>query len=78
MRESGFAVGEYVKQAKGGNDSPPQDSLAFDYRLVESAQDRQLCLVLHVGNESLSRLYTVQEADGGMSLVPDSYWVRKQ
>lgn len=78
MRESGYAIGEYVKPAKGGKTMPPQDSMPFDYRLVETNQDKQLRLVLHVGGESLSRLYVVQETADALTLAPDSYWVRKQ
>jgi hypothetical protein len=78
MRESGYAVGEFAKPGKGGKDVPPQDSLAFDYRLIESMRDKQLRVTLFIGDESLSRLYLLQESDGGISLVPGSYWVRKQ
>ena len=78
MRESGYAVSEYVALSEKAIQTAPLHSLAFDYRLIESSQERQVRLALIVGNESLSRQYAVQEAADGLALVPTSYWVRKQ
>lgn len=75
LRAHGYAVAE---SAKADKSEPLSDGLDFAYALVFSKTDVDARLILRVGDESLSRLYAVQESDGGITLAPLSAWSRKQ
>ncbi len=78
LRVHGYAVAEHVKTDKGVKSELPSDGSGFSSTLVFSKADGEARLVLGVGDESLSRLYAVQEGDDGVALVPKSAWSRKQ
>lgn len=78
LRAHGYAVAESAKANKSGKSESPPDGLDFSYALVFSKTDGEARLILRVGAESLSRLYAVQETDGGITLAPLSAWSRKQ
>ena len=81
LREHGYAVSEYsLPSQEDGAPVPVAESpgLAFAYILDVFPQTKELRITLFVGNESLSRVYVVQETDSGVSYVPKGYWSRKE
>lgn len=77
LRINGYAVAEPDKVGRNGN-SESSASLGFAYSLDIGKADGEAKLILHVGTESLNRLYAVQETDGGPVFTPQSAWSRKQ
>ncbi len=81
LRANGYAVAEYVPRsdAKGDGQPPPAnpaDGRGFAYVVDRDAEG--LRVTLHVGYETLSRLYLIREGEGEASYLPNGCWVRKQ
>jgi hypothetical protein len=79
MRSNGYAVAEYAPSQKG--DTPLLNTaagLGFAYTLDALRDDDELRVTLHVGEESLSRLYLVKGAEGDASYVPAGFWARRE
>jgi hypothetical protein len=81
MRGNGYAIAESVAPAKGRkalavSEQPP--GLGFAYVLDRLKDGDELRVTLYVGDESISRIYAIKNANGNYSYVPNGYWVRKQ
>ena len=72
LRENGYAVAEHAAVMD------PASALAFAYVLDLLKDGGELRLTLHVGKETLSRLYTIQGEDGEALYVPVSAWGHRQ
>ena len=80
MREAGYAVAEYAGPAKGDKYLPiveKPDGLAFAYVLDRIGSD-ELRVSLHIGTETLSRMYRVQMSGDTPQYIPQGFWTRKQ
>ncbi len=76
LRSAGYAVAEYA---------PPEKSLvntdadrSFAYTLDALQEGGELRITLHVGDETLSRLYTIQGHEGDVRHIPAGCWVRRE
>ena len=79
MRANGYAVAEYAPPTKGDKYSPlvkKPDGLAFAY-LLDGKGD-ELRVSLHVGAETLSRMYRIQRSGDALQYIPQGFWTRKQ
>lgn len=80
MRANGYAVAEYAGPARSDKYLPvveKPDGLAFAYVLDRLGAD-ELRVSLHVGAETLSRLYRVQRSGDAFQYIPRGFWTRKQ
>lgn len=81
LRLHGYAIAEYAKPEKGkkkqGSVKRP-DGMAFAYYLDKNADRDELCVRLHIGSESLSRLYLVKTAGGEVRYESTGFWTRRQ
>ncbi|MCD8141528.1 MAG: hypothetical protein LUE17_17475 [Planctomycetaceae bacterium] len=80
MREAGYAVAEYAGPAKGDKyiaivEKP--DGLAFAYVLDRIGPD-ELRVSLHIGTETLSRMYRVRMSGDAPQFIPQGFWTHKQ
>ena len=83
MRCNGYAIAESVEPAKSGKDKADVSTnlaigLGFAYVLDRFNQGEEMRLTIHVGDESLSRMYLIQGTGMDARYVPAGYWVRKQ
>lgn len=81
MRSSGYAVAEYSGPFRGDKylpAVPKPDGLPFAYLLDHPGKGDELRLSLHIGDESLSRMYLVQQSGGELRYVPHGLWTRRQ
>lgn len=79
MRAHGYAVAEYETPSKGDKYLAlvkKPDGLAFAYIL--DGKGDELRVLLHVGAETLSRMYTVQRSGDELRYIPQGFWTRKQ
>lgn len=79
MRAGGYAVAEYAPPARGDKYSPlvkKPDGLAFAY-LLDGKGD-ELRVSLHIGSETLSRMYRVQRSGDALQYIPQGFWTRRQ
>lgn len=79
MRADGYAVAEYAPPARGDKYSPlvkKPDGLAFAYLLDGKGDD--LRVSLHIGSETLSRMYRVQQSGDKLQYIPQGFWTRRQ
>jgi hypothetical protein len=79
LRNGGYAVAEYAPSKKG--DTPlvsANAGLGFAYTLDALRDGGELRVTLHVGEESLSRLYLVKGAEDDASYVPVGFWARRE
>lgn len=79
LRANGYAVAEYVRPVKGDKYSSlvkKPDGLAFAYLL--DVKGDELHVFLHVGAETLSRMYRVQQSGDSLQYIPQGFWTRKQ
>jgi hypothetical protein len=76
LRANGYAVAEHAESDKYLPDTKKPVGLAFAY-VIDDRED-ELCVVLHVGAESLNRLYRIQRSDDALQYIPQGYWTRKQ
>ena len=81
LRGNGYAVTEYTVPAKSGKVSALDDSpsgLGFGYVLDRLKDGGELRVTLHVGGETVSRMYQVRGAEADARYVPIGSWVRRQ
>ena len=81
LRGNGYAVTEYTLPDKSGKAPALTDSsagLGFGYVLDHLIDGGELRVTLHVGDETVSRMYQVQGAEGDAQYVPIGSWVRRQ
>lgn len=81
LRENGYAIAEFVKPAKGDKYLPAvekPDGMPFAYVLDRLDKGDELRVSLHIGAESLSRLYFVQKSGDELRYVPQGFWTRRQ
>ena len=83
IRGNGYAVAEYVEPVKSirnkiGVSTDLPTGLGFAYILDRFKQGEEMRLTIHVGDETLSRLYLIQGAGMDARYMPAGYWVRKQ
>lgn len=79
LRANGYAVAEYKAPAKGDKYASlvkKPDGLAFAYLL--DVKGDELHVFLHVGAETLSRMYRVQRTGDTLQYIPQGFWTRKQ
>lgn len=79
MRASGYAVAEYDAPTRGDKYLSlvkKPDGLAFAY--VLDGKGDELRVLLHVGAETLSRMYVVQRSGDELRYIPQGFWTRKQ
>lgn len=81
LRLHGYAIAEYAKPEKGKRkqDSVKRpDGMAFAYYLDKNANRDELCIRLHIGSESLSRMYLVKTAGEGVRYESRGFWTRRE
>ena len=79
MRASGYAVAEYIGPVQSDKYQPAvqkPSGLPFAY-LLDGKGD-ELRMSLHVGADTLSRLYRVQQTGDTLHYIPQGFWTRKQ
>ena len=79
MRAEGYAVAEYDAPAKGDKYAlavAKPDGLAFAYML--DGKGDELRVLLHVGDETLSRMYRVQRSGDELRYIPQGFLARRQ
>jgi hypothetical protein len=79
MRAHGYAVAEYAGPARSDKYQPAvrkPDGSPFAY-LLDGKGD-ELRMSLHVGVDTLSRLYRVQRSGDTLHYTPQGFWSRKQ
>lgn len=79
LRANGYAVAEYTGPARSDKYLPivkKPDGLAFAYLL--DVKEDELRVLLHVGPETLSRMYRVQRSGDSLQYIPRGFWTRKQ
>jgi hypothetical protein len=79
LRGGGYAVAEYAPPEKGGVPVVGADAgLGFGYVLDRLQDGDGMRVTLHVGDETLSRLYRIQGAEGDARYIPAGFWVRRE
>lgn len=81
LRANGYAVLEYSPPPRGDKYAAlvvKPDGAAFGYLVDHMSTDDELRVTLHVGAESVSRLYRIQEHANGPQYFPAGHWVRRQ
>ncbi len=79
LRSAGYAVAEYAPPEKGGTPLvSTYAGLGFAYTLDTLREGGELRITLHVGDETLSRLYTIQGHAGDARHIPAGFWVRRE
>ena len=80
MRANGYAVAEYAGPARGDKYLPiveKPDGLPFAYVIDRTGND-EIRVSLHIGVETLSRMYRVQRSGDVLQYIPQGFWTRKQ
>lgn len=80
LRSNGYAVSEFTKPVKRrGKEKPPRfGGLGFGYVLDLNRSADEFRITLQVGDESLSRLYSVQNDGEAARFIPQGQWSRRQ
>lgn len=81
LRLHGYAVAEYVKPAKGDKGAKAverPDGLAFSYLIDHTGVENEIRINVHVGAETLSRLYFIQGEGEEVQYVPQGFWSRRE
>lgn len=81
LRASGYAVAEYAAPPIRDKYFPlvkKPDGLAFGYVLDGTELSDELRVSLHIGSETLSRMYVAQRSGEGVNYIPQGFWTRKQ
>ncbi len=81
LRFHGYAVAEYVKPAKGGKGTTSverPDGLAFAYLIDHTGAKNEIRINVHIGGETLSRLYLVKGEGEEVQYVPQGFWSRRE
>ncbi len=79
MRSAGYAVSEYDPPDRADKylaAVKKPNGLAFGY--VLDGKGDELRVSLHIGTETLSRLYQVQRSGDAAQYIPQGFWTRKQ
>ncbi len=79
MRAAGYAVADYDPPAQADKylaAIKQPNGLAFGY-LLDGKGD-ELRVSLHIGAETVSRLYQVQRSGDTAQYIPQGFWTRKQ
>ncbi len=78
LRLHGYAVAEYVEQEKKGWNSAQSvkkpDGLPFAYLIAETGTEKEIRVTIHIGDESLSRLYEVAGDGEEVRYVSKGFW----
>jgi hypothetical protein len=81
LRLHGYAVAEYVESAGlkwgGAKEAVKPDGLPFAYLIAATGAENEIRVTLHVGTESLSRLYEVAGKGGKAQYLPLGFWSRR-
>lgn len=80
MRAHGYAVAEYSGPRRSDKYQPiveKPDGLAFAYLVDRLGNAGEIRVSLHIGAESLSRSYLVQEKGGETRYIPQGFWSRR-
>lgn len=81
MRAQGYAIAEYDQPVKGdkylGLAKQP-DGLAFGYLIDNGGSNDELQLHLHIGSDSLNRLYSVKTNGAHIQYAPQGFWTRRE
>ena len=80
LRLRGYAVAEYVEPEKKGWSAKKvakPDGLPFAYLIAGTGVENELRVIIHVGGESLSRLYSVAGEGGEAHYTPLGSWSRR-
>jgi len=82
LRLHGYAVAEYVEPEKKGWGAPKTvkkpDGLAFAYLIDGTGVENEIRVNIHVGGESLSRLYEVSGEVKEAQYVPQGFWSHRR
>ncbi len=79
LRSAGYAVAEYAPPMKGGKPLVNTGvGSGFAYTLDALREGGALRVTLHVGDETLSRLYTIQSRGEDARYIPAGFWVRRE
>jgi Conjugal transfer protein TrbH. len=81
LRLHGYAVVDYVESTKGkwgGKQVQKPDGLAFAYVLDRTDAENEVRVNLHVGAESLSRLYEIKVEGEEVKYIPKGFWSHRQ
>ena len=79
LRSVGYAVAEYAPPEKGDKPLVNTDAgLGFAYTLDTLREGGELRITLHVGEETLSRLYTIQGQGADARHIRAGFWVRRE
>ncbi len=79
LRSAGYAVAEYAPPMKGGKPLINTGvGSGFAYTLDALREGGALRVTLHVGDETLSRLYTIQSRGEDARYIPAGFWVRRE
>ncbi len=78
LRLHGYAVAEYVEPEKGrgAKEAAKPDGLPFAYLIAGTGVEREIRVTVHVGGESLSRLYEVARRKEEVRYLPLGFWSR--
>jgi hypothetical protein len=79
LRLHGYAVVEFVEPSGSGDAEAVEkpDGLPFAYLIAPAGAEREIRVTLHVGAESLSRLYEVMGEGVGTRHVPLGFWSQR-
>jgi hypothetical protein len=79
LRLHGYAVAEHIeKKGWGGTGTKEKpDGLPFAYLIAATGAENEIRVTLHVGAESLSRLYEIADEGGKAQYVPLGFWSRR-
>ncbi len=81
MRANGYAVAEHTGPSRSDKYLPAvekPDGLPFAYVLDRIGKGDELRVSLHVGAETLSRMYRVQRSGDTFQYIPQGFWSRKR
>lgn len=81
LRREGFAIAEYVQPIRGDKyaETPVKpDGLDFAYVVDDLADEGGVRVLLYVGTDTLSRLYSVGGTPDKPKYAPLGDWVRRQ
>ena len=80
LRLHGYAVAEYLEpEKKRWNSSKTvekPDGLPFSYLIAETGAEKEIRVTIHVGDESLSRLYEVSGDGEEVKYASKGFWSR--
>jgi ribosomal protein L18 len=81
LRGHGYAVAEYVEPEItmwGTKEAAKPDGLPFAYLIAGTGVENEIRVTVHVGGESLSRLYEVARGEEEVNYLPLGFWSRRE